>query len=94
MSKACPRQDHSPAHPDHLSRPDSGWARVAATTWSGRLRGRTHLDRAVGYIKTHHASYLPPEQAAVVSALRPGRPLALLERPRSAAERMVAMVDK
>ena len=38
----------------------------------GPLRGRSHLDRAVGYIKTHHASYLPPEQAAVVSALRPG----------------------
>ena len=39
----------------------------------GPLRGRTHLDRTVGYIKTHHASYLPPEQAAVVSALRPGQ---------------------
>jgi hypothetical protein len=39
----------------------------------GPLRGRTHLNRAVGYIKTHHASYLPPEQAAVVSALRPGQ---------------------
>jgi hypothetical protein len=39
----------------------------------GPLRGRTHLDRAVGYIKTHHASYLPPDQAAVVSALRPGQ---------------------
>src|SRR5947207_1132404 len=39
----------------------------------GPLRGRTHLDRAVGYIKSHHASYLPPEQAAVVSALRPGQ---------------------
>lgn len=39
----------------------------------GPLRGRTHLDRAVGYIKTHHVSYLPPEQAAVVSALRPGQ---------------------
>ena len=26
----------------------------------GPLRGRTHLDRTVGYIKTHHASYLPP----------------------------------
>ena len=25
----------------------------------GPLRGRTHLDRTVGYIKTHHASYLP-----------------------------------
>ena len=39
----------------------------------GPLRGRTHLDCAVGYIKTHHASYLPPEQAAVVAALRPGQ---------------------
>ena len=39
----------------------------------GPLRGRTHLDRAVGYIKSHHTSYLPPEQAAVVSALRPGQ---------------------
>jgi hypothetical protein len=39
----------------------------------GPLRGRTHLDRTVGYIKTHHSSYLPPEQAVVVSALRPGQ---------------------
>jgi len=39
----------------------------------GPLRGRTHLDRTVGYIKTHHASYLPAEQAAVVARLRPGQ---------------------
>jgi hypothetical protein len=39
----------------------------------GPLRGRTHLDRTVGYIKTHHASYLPAEQAATVAALRPGQ---------------------
>ena len=39
----------------------------------GPLRGRTHLDRTVGYIKTHHASYLPAEQAAVVGALGPGQ---------------------
>ncbi len=39
----------------------------------GPLRGRTHLGRTVGYIKTHHASYLPPEQAAVVGALSPGQ---------------------
>jgi len=39
----------------------------------GPLRGRTHLDRVVGYIKTHHASYLPTEQAAVVAALAPGQ---------------------
>ena len=36
----------------------------------GPLRGRTHLDRTIGYIKTHHTTYLPPEQAAVVGALR------------------------
>lgn len=39
----------------------------------GPLRGRTHLERTVGYIKTHHASYLPGEQAAVVAALMPGQ---------------------
>jgi hypothetical protein len=39
----------------------------------GPLRGRVHLNRTVGYIKTHHASYLPPAQAAVVGALRPGQ---------------------
>jgi hypothetical protein len=37
------------------------------------LRGRTHLERTVGYIKTHHASYLPAGQAAVVAALMPGQ---------------------
>jgi hypothetical protein len=39
----------------------------------GPLRGRTHLDRTVGYIKTHHAAYLPAAQAAVVGALAPGQ---------------------
>ncbi|RBQ18209.1 hypothetical protein DP939_20145 [Spongiactinospora rosea] len=39
----------------------------------GPLRGRTHLPRTVGYIKTHHTAYLPPPQAAVVSALAPGQ---------------------
>ncbi len=39
----------------------------------GPLRGRTHLDRTVGYIKTHHAAYLPAEQAAVIAALVPGQ---------------------
>ncbi|MFC6084846.1 hypothetical protein [Sphaerisporangium aureirubrum] len=39
----------------------------------GPLRGRTHLPRTVGYIKTHHTAYLPPPQAAVVSALRPAQ---------------------
>ena len=39
----------------------------------GPLRGRTHLDRTIGYIKTHHTTYLPPDQAAVVGALGPGQ---------------------
>jgi hypothetical protein len=39
----------------------------------GPLRGRTHLERTVGYVKTHHASYLPAEQAAVVASLAPGQ---------------------
>jgi hypothetical protein len=39
----------------------------------GPLRGRTHLDKTVGYIKTHHASYLPAEQAQVVAALVSGQ---------------------
>jgi hypothetical protein len=38
----------------------------------GPLRGRTHLDRTIGYIKTHHTTYLPPELAVVVGALDPG----------------------
>jgi hypothetical protein len=38
----------------------------------GPLRGRSHLDRAVGYIKTHHTAYLPAGQATVVSRLAPG----------------------
>jgi hypothetical protein len=39
----------------------------------GPLRGRTHLDRTIGFIKTHHTTYLPPEQAAVVSELAFGQ---------------------
>jgi len=39
----------------------------------GPLRGRTHLDRTIGFIKTHHTSYLPPAQAAVVGELASGQ---------------------
>jgi len=39
----------------------------------GPLRDRTHLARAVGYIKTHQKAYLPADQAAVVSDLAPGQ---------------------
>ncbi len=38
-----------------------------------RSRGQHDLEKTVGYIKTHHASYLPDAQAAVVGALRPGQ---------------------
>lgn len=55
-----------------------------ATTWratestellvvDGPLRGRTHLPNTVGYVKTHHTAYLPPEQAQVVADLAPGQ---------------------
>ena len=39
----------------------------------GPLRGRARLPFTVGYVKTHHASYLPDAQATVVGALRPGQ---------------------
>lgn len=39
----------------------------------GPLRGRTHLARTVGYVKTHQKSYLQKEQAAVVASLGPGQ---------------------
>jgi hypothetical protein len=39
----------------------------------GPLRGRQHLPRALGYIKSHRASYLPPDLNALVGALRPGQ---------------------
>ncbi len=39
----------------------------------GPLRGRTHLPRTVGYVKTHHTAYLPATQAAVVAELAPGQ---------------------
>jgi hypothetical protein len=39
----------------------------------GPLRGRTHLPRTIGYIKTHHTAYLPAPQAAVVASLHAGQ---------------------
>jgi hypothetical protein len=39
----------------------------------GPLRGRTHLPRTVGYIKTHHTAYLSGAPAAVVGALGSGQ---------------------
>jgi hypothetical protein len=39
----------------------------------GPLRGRTHLARTVGYVKTHQKSYLQADQVKVVAALGPGQ---------------------
>jgi hypothetical protein len=39
----------------------------------GPLRGRTHLARTVGYVKTHQKSYLQASEASVVAALGPGQ---------------------
>jgi uncharacterized protein len=38
----------------------------------GPLRGRTHVARALGYVKSHRREYLPAELSTVVGALRPG----------------------
>lgn len=38
----------------------------------GPLRGRQHLSGVIGYVKTHHVAYLPPELNAVVGRLAPG----------------------
>lgn len=38
----------------------------------GPLRGRHRLPRTLGYVKTHRTNYLPPGQARVVTACRPG----------------------
>ena len=43
-----------------------------AVVVDGPLRGRQHLTGAVGYVKTHHVTYLPPEPNAVVGRLGPG----------------------
>jgi hypothetical protein len=39
----------------------------------GPLRGRQHLPRTLGYIKSHHSTYLPPELNALVGALSAGQ---------------------
>jgi hypothetical protein len=39
----------------------------------GPLRGRQHLPRALGYIKSHRSTYLPPELNALVGTLSPGQ---------------------
>lgn len=39
----------------------------------GPLRGRQHLPRTLGYIKSHRTTYLPQELNAVVGTLAPGQ---------------------
>lgn len=39
----------------------------------GPLRGRQHLPRAIGFVKSHRSDYLPPQLGGVVAALRPGQ---------------------
>jgi hypothetical protein len=39
----------------------------------GPLRGRQHLPRALGYIKSHLTTYLPPELNALIGRLTPGQ---------------------
>lgn len=55
----------------------TAWRSTATTddllVVDGPLRGRTHLARTVGYVKTHHAAYLPEAQARVVAELAAGQ---------------------
>jgi hypothetical protein len=39
----------------------------------GPLYGRQHLPRALGYIKSHRTTYLPPDLNALVAMLAPGQ---------------------
>jgi hypothetical protein len=39
----------------------------------GPLRGRQHLPRAIGFVKTHRSDYLPPQLGGVVAMLRTGQ---------------------
>jgi hypothetical protein len=39
----------------------------------GPLRGRQHLPRVIGYIKSHRTTYLPDELNAMVGRLEPGQ---------------------
>jgi hypothetical protein len=39
----------------------------------GPLRGRAHLPRSIGFIKTHRTEYLPAPQHALVAGLRAGQ---------------------
>lgn len=39
----------------------------------GPLRGRAHLPRAIGFVKSHRSDYLPPQLGGIVAQLRAGQ---------------------
>jgi hypothetical protein len=43
------------------------------TIVDGPLKASVNVPRAVGYIKTHHVAYLPPEVDGVIAKLTPGQ---------------------
>lgn len=47
-------------------------APAAMIVLDGLLWGRTDIPGAIGYVKSHHAPYLPPELSALVGRLAPG----------------------
>ena len=70
-SRRCSRQSRDESTADELLVAD------------GPLRGRAGVSRALGYIKSHEKTYLPPALSAVVAALRAGQrtPVFLLGTP-------------
>lgn len=58
-----------------------GLSPAQLTVVDGHLRGREDVPDAVGYVKSHQASYLNPEALAVVPRLEPGQrtPLFLIQ---------------
>jgi hypothetical protein len=48
-------------------------ASVELLVIDGPLRGRQHISRAIGFVKSHAVAYLPPELHRVVGTLAPGQ---------------------
>ncbi len=56
----------------------------------GSLKGRQHLPRALGFIKTHSRTFLPAEVGGVVAELRPGQRTPVFRMGSSGSESMIA----
>jgi hypothetical protein len=56
----------------------------------GPLRGRQHLPRAVGFVKTHGRRYLPAEVGGTVAALRAGQRTPVFRMGSSGSDSMIA----